>query len=166
VKEYIISRHDPKNQDNLGRYIVDEWKTYDDIGYRFNGEVLNYLEYLNAEIKYINAIELLMRRHCLGSMRTRYLLKLDPPSGVTATGAMKDLYEWLKRDRNISIQMLPTFYRLMLRDCILAKLVSPVMYVDYGYGYYLYIGVTEDCSKELCEIEASGLFVENLDDIE
>jgi len=160
VHEYRITKYDPKNRNELGCYMVNEWTSFWDIGKSFTGEVFNYHEYINVENKYIHAIELLMKRQCLGSLRTRNLGKYGIPFDMTTTKDMIKLYNELNCDCNICIQIMPTFCRLILRDYVGAQLVSPNMFVHFGYEYYMYIGVTTGCIEELREIEASGLFVE------
>jgi len=158
--EYRITKYDPKNRNELGHYMVDEWTEFEDISHSFDGEAFNYIEYINIENKYIYAIELLMRRHGLGSMRMRGLEKRGLTYDETLTKGMIDMYDWLDHDRSISIQIMSIFCRLILRKYVWAKLVSPKMFVHFGGNYYMYIGASEDCSKEFREIEASGLFVE------
>lgn len=157
-----ITKYDPRNRDKRGAYLINEWTAYSDINKIIDGKSLNYAEYLVIENAYINAINLFMLCNNLTELPVEYLEKnqklyQDP----NLSPKMIKMFSQIKSGINLSKNEVEIIARLVLREQFWCKLgTEDVMFVHFGYDYYMYIGSAKKCVKTIQQIQQSGLFVE------
>lgn len=150
--QYRITKYSPKNRDERGRYIKDEWISFSDIGKEFFDGTLTLDEYERIEEAYITTIFSFMA--CANIEK----LKL---TAVWNGHNYKEPDFQFKNGVEYSGEKLRRVIQLTLRDVIGCHLVSePNMFVHFGHDYYMYIGTNKLCSGALSIAEDSGLYPE------
>ena len=54
MKSYRVTKYNPKNRDDQGRYLASEWTSIFDIGRKYCGHVLTEKEYEKVENSYLD----------------------------------------------------------------------------------------------------------------
>lgn len=149
----------------MGAYQKEEWSSFSDIGHTFGHKKLTYDEYLAIENKYIEAVVLFMDYLKIESLMLSNLEKKDKHLEKNAFYDQKlaTTYKKLKIGQHIKKQEISYIIRLTLRENIWCKLEDELMYVHFGYDYYMYIGSPESTTSVIQNIEKSGLFVESFE---
>lgn len=154
-----ITKYDPKNRDGYGHYLKNEWTSYYDIGKIFANGQLTQEEYLDVERKYIQAATSFMK--CMNvknlkivSLEKRTLTKEDDAHFENTTKGYTKLHNGQLLDK----EMVKIVSQLALREIIWCKLESSIMYIHFGYDYYMYVGSKNSCENTVAEIKKSGLF--------
>lgn len=161
MKEYRVTKYDPRERNELGHYMLDDWIDYSCIGGEFLGKRLTLSEYLRVERSYINAVIYFMEYSKINGIRATSLEKRSiSASDKNISDEMRALHANIKNRSSLGISKIPTLCKLILRGCLWAKLYSPRMFVHFGYDYYMFIGAHGDCSDVIKRIEDEGLFVE------
>ena len=70
----------------------------------------------------------------------------------------------LKNGDMVQPAQINTIMRLILRELVWMRLVHERMEVRFGYDYYMYVTTQQIRPSTIEQIEASGLFVEPLDE--
>ena len=165
---YRITKYNPKYRDKNGYYLFqDEWTCYSEIGSTSGTKILTYKEYLETEKKYIDAIILFMACLNIDDLRIKKLerhksifkdLKQDPNTNQE----MLELFIQVKNNEKISMFEIENLCKLILRNYLWCMLENDqIMFVHFGWDYYMYIGSERECKNAVKEIKASGLFVED-----
>jgi len=158
-----ITRYNPKNRDENGIYKKNDWTSVNDIGKMFNQKKLTFETYLLSEKAYINAILQIMNGGSIKSLQvesleknvyTNYVDFVEPES--------RRYYHALKNGMQISINDIPQLMRFVLREIVWCKLICDVMFVHFGYDYYMYVGSENQTEGVLSDIMSSGLFIEEM----
>lgn len=68
-----IVKYSPKNYDDNGVYIKDEWSSRSDIGAVYDGKPFTLEEYLDVEQRYVNVVLSIMRATNCKYMTIQYL---------------------------------------------------------------------------------------------
>jgi len=146
--KYRITKYDPKNRNENGAYLLDDWTAISDIGKVFSGKCLTKKEYENVENNYLFAIESFLTEASIEHLTINSLeqgSEFDFVNGQTVN--LKETLEIAK---------------LSLREEIWCKLsINQNMYIHFGYDYYMYIGVSKVCRETLNILPNKGLFVES-----
>lgn len=158
-----ITKYDPKNRDENGFYINDEWTSVSDIGKKYDDVEFTFDSYLFYENAYVDAVLKIMQGNNLQALKIKSLQKklynnysnfIEPDS--------KRFYKSLKTNTMISIQDISQIVRFALREIIWCKLVSDRMLVHFGYDYYMYVGSEYKSQEMLDVIKSNGLFVDEM----
>jgi len=161
--QYRITKYDPINRDATGRYLKNEWTYYGDIGKTYDDEILSFDEYGSMENKYIKSIERFMMCNKITSLHVVGLeKKKNPKHDKNATATMIDVFESIKNNDQISMNIIDSVCRLILREYLWCKLEDgQKMQVHLcGDYYYMYIVSDSYCHNVIEDIEQMGLFVE------
>lgn len=167
--KYRISKYNPIFRDEEGRYKKNEWTSFTDIGTTYNNCEFLIDEYINVENAYVQAINSFIS--CL-KIPSIVVINLENKQGILEPGKYSDnyskrmvsLYSSVKEDDIIEISDVEYLSRLILREHLWCKLeYSSILYVHFGYDYYLYIGSLKKCDDPIERITKSGLFIEEFE---
>lgn len=125
VFEYRITKYNPANRID-GRYVVDDWTSFSDIGKRFDKTELTYEKYLEIETAYIECcIDLLSKaRIRILSIEQAECYSED----VLLPASVSDISE------------IRHLIAACLREQCWFKLTGKDFFIHFGYDYYMYIG--------------------------
>lgn len=162
MKHYRVTKYNPINRDQNGRYIKDEWISVGEIGRIYDGVVLTNNEYLRVEQLYVNAIIEIMNCNDISRLKIGYLERYGKANQILKPNKnMKRLYRRVRNDCYIDIYDIPDYAKMNLRAILWCRLENTEkMYVHFGYDYYMYIGSGIECENSIEKIRSSGLFVE------
>ncbi|WKA60313.1 hypothetical protein QWY16_09480 [Planococcus shenhongbingii] len=154
IKSIRVTKYDPKNRDANGHYIlVDEWTSISDVGRSYEGQVFTMEQYRTIEEKYIQAVEVLIRK--TGTTHLK-LLSLENHSNETDL----DLAE----GKTIPRRLVKEVVRMILQEKVWSKLVAKNQFeIHFGYDYYMYFigeSLTDEVIEEFRKID--GLYVEEV----
>lgn len=150
-----ITKYNPLFRDESGKYTVDDWISYSDIGKAFNGTLLTGEAYVAVEQRYIDAVMRILRAQGIDKV---VIKKLEKHSGGDLT---PDLYDKLEDGIFIDLEHVPGLMRLILRDHIWCELHGQgAVVIRFGYDFYMYVnGIPKDAGIWQ-EISGAGLFVD------
>lgn len=153
--EYKITKFNPQNYMG-GKYIVNEWTSFSDVGKLFDDGVLTYNSYIHFEQCYINCcIELLQKAgisKLLVVTPEYYAEGVHFPSTLSTEEEIREVI------------------MCCLREKFWAKLEGNNFFIHFGYDYHMYIGtnlsvavVRETAKKHslFCEEEESPYGLES-----
>lgn len=161
-----ITKYNPSNRDESGRYNVKDWTSFYDIGKEFNGEKVTVYDYLQVEEAYIRSILAFIDAHNINYMTVKELERPEESLQINRytslyTNDMINMYKTLKEDDTLNTTEIEVLSRLILREHIWCKLQhGKTLYVHFGYDYYLYMGSPVKNEHVLNMIKQQGLFVE------
>ncbi len=164
MKEYRITKYNPKYRNELGHFIRGDWTSYNDIGKICNDVLITYEDYLKVENQYINTIVEIM-----SSLKMNEISLVEREKNHTklydkkTTKEMKRLNRKLKRRNAVFISEIPDLCRLILREYAWAKIESKKMFVHFCYDYYMYIGLEEQYEYVIDKVKYIGLFIEQME---
>ena len=158
-----ITKYDPKKRNSQGWFLEDTWTSYSDIGKLYQGEKLNYDEYMRIENLYINAIVKFMKCLSISHLQVKCLENHDRINEDSSINKAEVMFvNALKENDLLSLEQVKMASKLILREYFWCKLISKhKMFVHFGYDYYMYIGSRSECKDTLEAIRESGLYVEN-----
>lgn len=163
-----ITKYNPIFRDRNGiySYSKEEWTSVCDIGKIFNGRVFTTNEYIAVENAYVNTVMAFVDELKITSLKVRGLeideerLGLDKLNIAYSRG-MKALLLSIRNDYEIGLSQIKNLCRLVLRECMWCKLENdPLMFVHFGYDYYMYIGSEKICTNAIGKAVKMGLYVE------
>jgi len=67
MKNFRITKYDPKNRNDKGHYLYDHWTEFDHIGRTLEGELVTIDKYLNVESDFRFQIEVIKKNLILVS---------------------------------------------------------------------------------------------------
>lgn len=141
--EYRVTKYDPKLRDIHGRFLVNEWTSFSDIG-----TSVTEIDYEATEKAYIEtALAMLEETDCKGL----FVVKLE------STGNEPDIRE----GDYLELQKLETAFRCVLREEAWCRFENLSHFVHFGYDFYMYVGTPEICSQAIEFAKYSGLYVED-----
>jgi hypothetical protein len=152
---YRITKYDPAYRDLQGRYLRDEWTSYNDVGKNFVDGILSYGAYVKVENAYLCTIIMFMECNSVYRLRIK---NMERHTSVSQLPNNKDLY--LKNNMYLDRPDVIKVSRLILREQMWCKLEANNMYIHFGYDYYMYIGTDKPCNSMYEKVLQYGLFVE------
>lgn len=167
MKEYRITKYDPKNRNDKGHYLYDHWTDISDVGRILEGELVTEEEYLKVEENYINAVIEILK-----DSKQDYL-RLVGYNHKTYVSSINENYgKWyhekkieevkLHEDKKIFLDEIPTIIKLNLRTYINTTLaIKGKFYVHFGYDFYMYVGTPNLSTAILNKLNSTLIFVEN-----
>ncbi len=172
--KYRISKYDPQYRDDNGIYLKEDWISYADIGKVYNGREFNKNDYINTEKKYYNTILKILRINHVNEMiidnvelnfSIKEIKQMLQGSGLDLSLQDETLIKSLKSGMKISIQYLPMYIKLILRECFwgIFRNCSSTIYIEFGYDYYMYLKCGDFLSKEfIANCKQEGIFIEEM----
>lgn len=157
-----ITKYDPIYRDGKGDFRKEEWQSYSDIGEYYEEKQFTITDYLSAESKYIHAVITLMECMNVSTLKITDVEKYADSISQDKYNSkqMCDMLKNIKNGDDIHISNIPDLCKLILREHLWGKLYQSTMFVHFGYDYYMYVGLQQNCELELNKIKDSGLFVE------
>ncbi len=153
--KYRITKYNPSNRDATGGYLLDDWTSNSDIGSSFGGTILSEAEYNRVEDAYVLCAVSFLRESGIHQLVMTYLEN---------HGDYHEPGLDLKEGQVYSLQELERLFRLVLRETIWGKFEwHDLAYVHFGYDYYMYLGVNQECPKSTAYAVQHGLFVEDFE---
>lgn len=163
MHRYRITKYDPKNRNSKGHYTKDEWISVSDIGNTYEGKELSLSDYLMVEDKYSDAVEGIMTETKVAALEIKEFEKHDFSSINNGdSDKHRRMYDSLEEGMTIIRDDIALVIKLILRENVWAKLVSPELEVHFGYDYYMYVCCKYPLKKAVDQINESGLFVESI----
>jgi len=157
--QYRITKYDPKNRDDQGRYTKDEWIDFGDIGYEFEGKELTLGEYAQIESKYIKAVIFFMECLETDTLQINGLETYTRPG----SGELKKVFNQIRNKMVIKKDLVPDVIRLILRNYIWCLLVKEnQLHIDYAGNFYIFLASKKKCTNTIKRITNLGLFVEEI----
>lgn len=162
-----ITKYNPSFREYNDVYNLNEWTSFGDVGKSFDGKILTIDEYLSVENAYVNAVLAFMEDLKITSLKVKEVekhskyIKLNKTS-IVYPNDMINLFSDVYDNCTIEIDKVENLCRLVLREHMWCKLeMSSLMFVHFGYDYYMYIGSARECNNAIEKVIKSGLFVEN-----
>ncbi len=162
-----ISKFNPKERDESGAYIHDEWTSSSDIGRVFEGRILLLDEYLRVETAYVEAAKSFFDESNLHSL---FIYGLEANWSHTAEHVLPGLDDMLQgpelvEGQRIDRRTLDRICKLVLREFVWCKLEDEHgrFYIHFGYDYYMYVGSHKPSPYSIARARGLGLFVENME---
>lgn len=148
MKRYRITKYNPQYRVD-GKYLINEWTDYSDIGKVYDGKVLTREEYCSVESNYIYCATTLLK---MASVKGLIIVWLECLHGR----------KW-QPNLYVNLKLVANLIRLTLRNKIWCKLESKNSYLHFGYDYYMFIGVDLpfEAVKKVCA--EYNLFCEEFD---
>lgn len=163
---YRITKYNPKNRNDLGWYLANEWTSISDIGQFHNGKRVSKKEYFEIENSYVVSIRTVINFLRLKSLYVSNLEKHStrPRCKRYTSKSMQELYKSVTDGMELCKQQIADMARLVLRELIWCKLETKDMSAHFGYDYYMYIITFKELSSSLKDkIYNMGLFVEDFE---
>jgi len=146
MKEYRVTKYNPKNRDSKGSYLFEEWTSISDIG-----KNVTKSEYEKIECAYIDSALEFLEEQGISQLYIEGIensSEIDEPNIQLNEGA-------LLKESDLRVVM-----KSILREKYWAKLVNKNTYIHFGYDYYMYIGIPNEPKCSIGSAESRGLFVE------
>jgi hypothetical protein len=160
-----ITKYDSNKRNSQGWFIEDTWTSYSDVGSLYQGERLTYDEYIRVENLYTNAIMQFMKSLNVSHLQIKGLENHDSINEDPSVDKAEVMFvNALKENDLLSLDQVKMASKLILREYFSCKLISKhIMFVHFGYDYYMYIGSSLECKDTLQKVRESGLYVENFE---
>lgn len=165
MKSWRITKYNPKNRDEDGSYLKDEWTSCYDIGKSYDDKEFTVNDYITIENLYIDAILSFMKEINVQALTVKYLEKYNDSIRTNEiplmyTEEMIRLFKSVHEGSAIGIEDVQHLCRLVLREQLWCKLETNKMFVHFGYDFYMYIGCMYNCENIISFIKSTGLFIE------
>ena len=142
--EYRVTKYDPTHRDPAGRYLVDEWTAFSDVGKK-----VDFVEYERFERSYVDVALAFMAEAGVTSLS---VANLENPRQVALP---------FVHGAQLHEAELRTAFQLVLREECWCRFVHPSgAFVHFGYDYYMYVATPRDCPDAKCLAGKRTLFVE------
>jgi hypothetical protein len=141
--QYRVTKYNPVFRDEKGRYTREEWTSFGEVG-----EIVSVQEYIRVEAAYIEV--------ALDFLREADVVELQ----IRGLENSKKLPILLVEGKQLSLKELASTFRKVLRNEIWCRFEGESTFIHFGWDYYMYVGVSKDCSEARSFAEKLGLFVE------
>lgn len=156
-----VTKYDPKNRDEKGRYLLEEWTDFSDIGKEYRGRRFDVQDYLQVEQAYVDCVEIFLERAGIEVMViNNFWISRDAlPLSESFAGE-----EMLRKDdveEGVTLGRLEILacVRHVLRNDFWCKLVNDKgVFIHFGYDFYMYFGC--DYIEKDVDIHRAGMHVE------
>ncbi len=156
---YRVTKYSPKYRKN-GVYTKEEWTSVSDVDKVIDNKRLTKEEYVLFEDKYVEAIGKVLYINGVDKVKVTdfeyYDVEYDKNLILLGTDTIWSRYCEIKEQRYISFEDTQMLSRLILRECIWAKLTSSNCFVHFGYDYYMYFG----SHIKIVNLEIDGLYLD------
>ena len=171
MRSFRITKYNPSYRNNEGEYIKEDWTSISDIGKIFCNKEFSAKDYFTTENMYIDSILKVMNYIKLDKLEVAGLEKnFSYEEDVSSyrekykehyPEEMEYIFESICDTKNLYTKEVEMISRLILREHIWCKLqIENVMFLHFGYDYYMYIGCHLDLETINQLIGETGLYVE------
>lgn len=146
MKQYRVTKHNPKYRNSDGSYSRNEWTSYNDIG-----DIVSKEDYETTENSYIESAINFLEEQNISKLKITYLENQEnynEPNIALETGTKLNKHQ------------LKEVLKSILREKYWAKLESNNSFIHLGWDYYMYIGVPNEPRQAKNLAESKGLYVE------
>lgn len=151
MNSYRVTKYNPKNRDDQGRYRASEWTSISDIGQKYCGHVLTEEKYEEIENSYLDIALAFLKEAGV----THMVVKFDP-------GEISPPRKYRHGDA-VDVVAVRKILRSLLREHYWCCLESGSgAFIHVGYDYYMYVGSPTEGSKWKALATARNLFVEEI----
>ncbi|EOA3012160.1 hypothetical protein ACX35G_000976 [Enterococcus faecalis] len=157
---YRISKYNPKYRDESGHYTLQDWTSFYDIGKVFLGRKLTVEEYNTIENLYIEVVVLSMKETKQEFLTVKALEKIAEENMAEMDSDCQAFYQNIHDGDKLSLEEIPVFMKLQLRELLWAKLSSKNLNVHFGYDYYMYIISSKKLSSVVESFYKRGIYIE------
>lgn len=158
---HSISKYSPENYSEDGRYLADEWTSFDDIGNVFNGVLLTESEYLKYEDKYINTIIEIASASGISYFTIGYAEKGNgDDQKLNLSPEMRGMLSKAAQGKRLNLSQTALYLRLLLREACWGVLVNERHRTQIEVGYDYYVNVHSKLSTETLSriVHDNGLY--------
>ncbi|WIW70176.1 hypothetical protein [Anaerosinus gibii] len=158
-----ITKYNPVYRDEFDKYTCNEWTSFSDIGKTFNEYKVTKMDYIIVEDAYIDTIVAFMSSNDIKSLKVVGIekCKFTKMEDDFYSEKMINLYHNLKENDILNVEEIKILARMILREDLWCKLEHDnIMYIHFGYDYYMYICSWRLCKKAIKGAINMGLFVE------
>lgn len=145
---------------------LNDWTSVSDVGKTFNGEVLTPDVYIETENKYIYLLCEFMKENGVSAFNICALERYNIDESLDRINSLgvhflenaKEFVSSISKNKKIEgVENISVLARLILREVLWCKLEHPLMFVHFGYDYYMYVG----CKKKINENKyIEGMYIE------
>lgn len=154
--QWRVTKYNPQNRDEMGKYLVDEWSSISDIGTNYNGQVFSLLDYEKQEEAYIDSIFEFMK--CAEVSSLTMVDIEDYNKQLNKVIDKKNIPELLSENQ------IRVVVKAILREKFWCKLeLKDSFFVHFGYDYIMYIGLNNKCEETIRKVEQMKMFVESME---
>ena len=151
VQEFRLTKYDPARRDAQGRYNVDEWTYFAQVGKCFAGVELTFADYERVEAAHLDAVQALLRGAGIDALVVRDAepsIQGEPPAVAAGT--------------RLSGDALREAFRDVLRERWWCRFEADdaTAFVHFGWDYYIYLGLPRLDDDARRRVEDAGLFLE------
>ncbi|MGB0766751.1 MAG: hypothetical protein ACPGYV_03470 [Phycisphaeraceae bacterium] len=144
MKQYRLTKYDPRYRDASGAYTRDEWTFFAQVGREVGGRTVTLDEYEAVEAAYIRVVCALVDLAAIGPYHVA-----DPENAPYAAGS------------NITLEQLSAVLRSLLREEYWCRLSdSEGYFIHSGWDFYLYLGLPNTIVAPETIAAEQGLFLE------
>lgn len=169
MRDYRITKYNPKNRNESGHYLIDEWTEPEQIGKVFNGVKAKKSDFFVAEEKYVLSII-----EVLKSLSISHLRVVDLDNNYTEWLLSQREKAWLSEDvfseiemfedKSVGLSEIETIIRMNLRHFLYCRLeINNKFGLRFGFDFYMYVSCHELSAKVQDKIHQIGLFVEEIE---
>lgn len=151
MHQYRVTKFDPKYRNTSGAYMRDDWTDVSDIGKDFNSNTLTHQYYLAVENAYVESVLAFLTESQVQSLTLR---SIENRSCYSSS----DLK--LVNGHACSLLEIADITRAILRSLFWCRLETDQAFLHFGWDYYMYIGVSNECPNSIDFATQAGLFVE------
>ena len=148
--QYRISKYNPLYRDNSGRYLLEDWTSFTDVGQVFDNKTLTLDLYIEVENSYIETVRLFLQESNIQAVTIVDCEGTDSRIPVVHSG------------EEVSIQTLEIIIPFVLREKVWYKFEFNGGYLHFGYDYYMYIACPIEPEESIKIVEEKGLYVEKM----
>lgn len=148
MNQYRVTKYDPAFRDASGAYTKQDWTSFSDIGRVFGDRTLSREDYLRVESAYI---DIAMGFIAEDGARSLCAIGVENHGGFAHAPKEGDV---------VSSGDLAAVCRSILRDEYWCRLEADGRYLHFGYDFYLYVSVKNQCAGSIQAAAGLGLFVE------
>lgn len=164
-----ITKYNPKYRNEKDEYQKNEWTSCYDIGKVYDGKEFTVDDYMAVEDAYIYIALSFVNGVNITTLTVKDLEKHNDKLKLHATPLiytkeMIELFERLHEGTVLEIRDIEHLCRLVLREQLWCKLENDnIMFIHFGYDYYMYIGCLSKSEGVINLIKKIGLFIEKFE---
>jgi hypothetical protein len=148
MKEYRVTKYDPRLRDPRGAFTGDDWISVTQIGQSFGGVVLTDQEYKRVEQAYVDVALAFLNEGGVTMLKVEGLENSRRQPLTFHDGSV------------LRLEQLSDVMRGILRQQFWCRLEAENGFVHFGWDYYIYIGVAHRCIAAERKAADVGLHVE------
>ncbi|MCB9174388.1 MAG: hypothetical protein H6589_07250 [Flavobacteriales bacterium] len=165
-----ITKYNPANRNSLGHYLIDsEWTSISDIG-KPEYNLPTFEEYYLTENSYCQAVKAILDLNNVVELEVVSLeanLSKSEFTELEVKGYLKNMnisLDYINKTFKNGIKLnwsdIEVAIRLILREIIWCELKSPIVSLNFGYDYYMYVDSKLLDTKTIEKISEMKMFID------